>query len=677
MKGTWLDDYNSRRVAVRRRPLYSYYVVVASIALAAMILLFGYDSLLLQLSRHVHFLAEPSAPVETAFSWSKIVPSPALEYHHCFDGFQCARLEVPMGYHRTDGLGKRFAIAITRLPAKVPVTDPRYGGAVLINPGGPGGSGVAQVLSTGRNLQTIIDAEVGPSPEMTPGFNPLYFDIIGFDPRGVNNTTPGFSCFPSIFSERNFELQAEADGMLGSSSSSLMRNWQRMLALTQSCSDSLLNKGDDPNSEAIGEHVNTSPVARDMLEITERHAEWREKQGLEQQREEDRINGYNPGQTIASRTRWNRGEEKVLYWGRSYGTVLGATFAAMYPDRVGRVVLDGVVDLHKYYSGEGVNSVIDADAIFDRFFYYCDMAGSVACPFYVNGGPASIKSAYYAIQSQLLNASIPVSASSSRGPEVVTWTDLKTIQRISVYQPLSVFPLFAKILSELRDKNGSSLATFKQRNRKPSCLSDECLNSGLWSQECTGPSTGEAYSTQAILCTDAEYAKNTDMGAFNELWSDLRVDSETIGDYWASILLDCAGWKAAAKWRFNGPFSGNTSHPLLFVSTSLDPVTPLSSAKKMSKSFPGSVVLEQQSEGHTTISTPSLCVARLIRNYFQTGQLPAAGTLCPVDIKPLIGVPESEAGVNKFNDMSSADRYLYDALLTQMHIHLPSANLPL
>jgi hypothetical protein len=78
---------------------------------------------------------EGSNIAETPVTWDEITPSKSLEYHSCGDEFQCARLEVPMDYNRTDGKGRTFSLAIVRLPAKVPVTDPRYGGAVLINPG--------------------------------------------------------------------------------------------------------------------------------------------------------------------------------------------------------------------------------------------------------------------------------------------------------------------------------------------------------------------------------------------------------------------------------------------------------------------------------------------------------------------------------------------------------------
>ncbi|KAF5861315.1 hypothetical protein ETB97_000431 [Aspergillus alliaceus] len=633
------------------------------------------------LSRRVHV----DGVDRSEFSWDQITPSSSLQYHDCFHGFQCARLEVPMDYHRPDGKGSGVAIAITRLPAKVSVTDPRYGGAVLINPGmyltngldeqlvtrslgGPGGSGVFQVLQVGRALQTIVDAETDPTIEEqeTPD---RYFDIIGFDPRGVNNTTPGFSCFPNIFSQKNWELQAQAEGMLGSSEGSFMRSWQRSIALNTGCSATLTTVSG--TGDALGEHMNTPPVARDMLEITERHAEWRERQGRVEQNRRDRVLGYDPTQSIIKRTTWKRGQEKLLYWGRSYGTVLGSTFATMFPNRIDRAVLDAVVDVEWYYGGGkqgGSSGVVDADAIFDRFTVYCDQAGAEGCPFYVRGGPSAIKEAYLQVESALYNASFPVTATHMRGPEVVTWTDLKIAQRVALYQPLATFPLLAQYVNGLAHGDASAMADAKTRLRSPSCPTLGCNDAGPWSIACQVPTENELYASVAILCTDVDQFATMDQAELKRFWYARREESIAIGDYWASLAMGCVGWNVTAKWKLPGPYGGHTSHPLLFVSTTLDPVTPLRSAQKMSQSFPGSVVLQQDSEGHSTAAAPSLCVSQLIRQYFQTGSLPAPDTVCEPVLRPFIG----KVGMS---DFSGSDQKLWGAML-EIH-QTPMGVLPL
>ncbi|KAI7174050.1 hypothetical protein KC352_g24504 [Hortaea werneckii] len=107
---------------------------------------------------------------DSHFSWEKLSSHPQLRYVDCYDGFQCARLEVPMDWWNGT-TNATVGLAVIRLPAEVPVADPRYGGAVLINPGGPGGSGVSLAMSSGSRIQETIGGE-------------KVFDIISFDPRG-------------------------------------------------------------------------------------------------------------------------------------------------------------------------------------------------------------------------------------------------------------------------------------------------------------------------------------------------------------------------------------------------------------------------------------------------------------------------------------------------------------
>ncbi|CAG8016740.1 unnamed protein product [Penicillium olsonii] len=603
-------------------------------------------------------------PNDTPVTWDQIIPSQTLTYHNCGDEFQCARLQVPMDYNRTDGKGRTIALAIVRLPAKVPVTDPRYGGAVLINPGGPGGPGTMQAFVSGRNLQLIVDAE--------PNGTGKYFDIIGFDPRGVGSTTPPVMCFPDPVSQRNWELQVSVEGMLGSGAGSLLRNWQRTEALNSGCS--VYDMSSLGSEEQMMSFLNTRMVARDLVTIIERHGEWREKEARN-----IALTSCHVSDEALERTRWRRGEEELLYWGRSYGTLLGMTFASLYPDRVTRAVLDGVVDMVKYYKGIGPSAIADADAIFERFGQYCNAAGPIGCPFYIDGGAEAIKAAYWELEQQILNVSIPVMASATRGPEVVTWTDIKAIQRVAIYQPLLAFPVLADRMTELAKGNPVPMADFKHGSHFGACPSNKCSRAGPWSPDCATSQDNMLYAMAAIMSSDAEHMTTLNMQEFRAIWDSLRADSDTLGDYWAQLHLSCVGWKTKAKYPFTGtypsrlvfprltplgPWGTTTAHPMLFVSNTLDPVTPLTSAKHMSHIFPGSGLLQQESEGHTTLAAPSVCVAKAIRHYFQTGQLPSEGTLCQADLKPLVGTPDAAVAISE--SLAPTDGRLFEALMAEV-----------
>lgn len=92
--------------------------------------------------------------------------------------------------------------------------------------------------------------------------------------------------------------------------------------------------------------------------------------------------------------------------------------------------------------------------------------------------------------------------------------------------------------------------------------------------------------------------------------------------------MKCANWKIRASYKFDERFGGNTSHPILFISNTADPVTPLRSGRIMSSKFPNSGLLINDQAGHCSFSAPNGCALDRIREYFQTGALPANNTLC-------------------------------------------------
>ncbi|KAJ7921988.1 TAP-like protein-domain-containing protein [Mycena leptocephala] len=135
----------------------------------------------------------------------------------------------------------------------------------------------------------------------------------------------------------------------------------------------------------------------------------------------------------------------------------------------------------------------------------------------------------------------------------------------------------------------------------------------------------------AIACGDPIPVNDT-VAQPEEYWLNAARVSE-FSDVVSSSRVLCAGYKYTVKAGSTVCPVGakNTSFPLLLVGNTLDPATARAGAFTTFKAFPGSVVLTQDSIGHTSIVSPSLCTYRHFRTYFVNSTLPAPGTVCPVD----------------------------------------------
>ena len=198
-----------------------------------------------------------------------------LDWKPCRDQERCARLTVPLDYAKPKG--RTISLAVLEVPA---ADKSRRIGSLVVNPGGPGGSGVDFVAS-GR--AAYFGEELRRA-----------FDIVGFDPRGVGRSTPLHCATDSqldtlVQSDPDPDTPAEvrySDGLLR--------------ALGRGC---LQRSGD------LARHMSTVEVAKD-LDIL----------------------------------RSALGDQRLVYFGASYGTFIGATYADLFPRRVGRMVLDGALD---------------------------------------------------------------------------------------------------------------------------------------------------------------------------------------------------------------------------------------------------------------------------------------------------------------------------------------------
>lgn len=251
-----------------------------------------------------------------AFSWVDTKPTRDLQYYDCGNGFQCARLEVPLDWSNPTE-NSTASIGIVKVPATVPNDDPSFAGSILINPGGPSGSGTGFAYSFGPILQKVLGQDRN-------------YEIIGFDPRGVNTSTPRADCFKGDQFARR--LSQERDSILPPINAALGYHWADANAQSALCEEN--------GVDSIWGHMNTASVARDMVEIIDRIDDLRWKESGK----------AKPKNAEAAR---------LQYVGISYGTYLGNTFASMFPERIGRIWIDAVVDGDDWSAGVSISHLLE------------------------------------------------------------------------------------------------------------------------------------------------------------------------------------------------------------------------------------------------------------------------------------------------------------------------------
>lgn len=238
--------------------------------------------------------------------------SQQIEWGACEDltieGAECGTLTVPLAWNDPEGGDIEVAVART-------AAEGESQGSLVVNPGGPGGSGV----------NFLESAPYMVSPEVRTSY-----DLVGFDPRGVNRSA-GIECLDDA--ETDEYLAATGDPGT-EEAGALAEEWGTRVA--EAC---------EANSGEVLPYLDTYSAARDMDVL-----------------------------------RAALGSEQLDYLGYSYGTYLGSSYADLYPYRVGRFVLDGAVDpelsMNEFSAGqaEGFERAIES------FLAHCLEAGD-SCPF--------------------------------------------------------------------------------------------------------------------------------------------------------------------------------------------------------------------------------------------------------------------------------------------------------
>jgi pimeloyl-ACP methyl ester carboxylesterase len=342
---------------------------------------------------------------------------------------------------------------------------------------------------------------------------------------------------------------------------------------------------------AIAEHMATANVARDM----------------------DRL-------------RDAVGDARLHYYGFSYGSFLGTTYANLFPDRVGRLVVDGVLDPVAWTTGvrneattipfsTRLHSDAGAWAPLQEFFRLCD-AGGDRCA--VSGGA---QDRYAQLAQELLAAPKVVPFPDGTGGEL-NYSLLVSITLNFLYFSPD-WPELAQLLADFESAPASQRvqSALRRYSGAPGWISHRSFPRYFNALE-GGP---------GVFCTDSDNPDSYDA------WSAAAEAADAAAPYfgrpWTWISSICADWPFADSDRYTGPWNHATANPVLVVGNQFDPATPYAGAQTLASTLPGARLLTLRVWGHTSGSLSS-CADETITRYLVDGDLPPVGTVCVQDEVP-------------------------------------------
>ncbi|MEV6836597.1 alpha/beta hydrolase [Streptomyces sp. NPDC051133] len=466
---------------------------------------------------------------------------------------QCGKVTVPLDYARPREGTLDLALARYRATGKSQ-------GSVLLNFGGPGGSGISELATDGRQFMDLTNG----------------YDVVSFDPRGVGRSSP-VSC-----GEGGDDAQAKAQ-------SADIGHPRAMLEELRRAADECAR-----NSGPVLPHIGTVDASRDLDVI---------RQAL--------------------------GDKKLNYLGFSYGTRLGAVYAAQFPHQVGRLVLDGVDTLTEPLSEQGVAGAEGQQTALDDFLDWCTT--DVACPFGQDRRAAGE-------QIVRLVRSLDDHPAPSDFGGFLSGQDLVGAIGQALYSR-DLWPSLERALASLvQDGDTRGVLNFTTSGiglpvRSGGDHDRHPANAGLVDPQ-NVPTDNLPAALMAINCADDPDRPSA--ARLTKDLADLRAAydqaSPIFGRYRLNQLLMCYGRPKGTDF-IRDRVKNVPSAKMLLVGTRGDPATPYRWTEETAKRLGSSaVVLDNKGDGHTGYSS-SACVHSRIDDFLLYGSLPPSGSSCPANGK--------------------------------------------